>query len=64
MKEYAVTWNIDISASSAREAAEEAFKCMQEIGTTAVVFNVCDEGGEFTIVDLLEDPEEQDECSH
>ena len=40
MKQYKVKWEIDIEAEGQREAAIEAFRHMQEPGTTANVFSV------------------------
>lgn len=51
---YLVTWEIDIHADSPWEAAEEAWNHMREPGSSANVFNVFDENGEKTLVDLEE----------
>jgi hypothetical protein len=58
MKDYAVTWEIDIQAESPREAARIAWNCMRGRGSTCNVFTVCDDEGEVTHVDLQE-PEKE-----
>jgi len=54
MKNYVVSWEIDISAATPEAAAREAFSHMQRPGTTATCFTVTDEAGDSTSVDLLE----------
>ena len=54
MGEYRVIWEIDISADSPIEAAIEAQKDQTRVLTTAEVFDVFDERGEKTRVDLTE----------
>ena len=54
---YHLVWEIDIDATSPRDAAQQALALVQEPGTHAVVFDVIDEEGESTRVDLLEDEE-------
>lgn len=54
-KDYHVVWEIDVVATSPEDAAEEAFKHMQRPGTTAVVFDVTDDNGRTTRVDLMGD---------
>ena len=55
---YHVLWEIDLDADSPREAAELALLIMLESQTTAwpestaAVFDVTDESGETTSVDL------------
>jgi len=44
MKTYQVKWVIDVEAETALEAAKEAFRHMQEPGTTANVFGVKEHG--------------------
>lgn len=55
MQTYKVAWEIDIEASSPKEAAEVARHYQTVEGTTATVFDVRDETGKLTRVDLLED---------
>ena len=52
---YLVTWEMDIYADSPREAAEKAWDHMRASDSIANVFNVFDENGEKTLVDLEED---------
>ena len=59
MTEFTVDWTININASTAEEAARQAFDIMSKPDTTATVFNVIDESGDAKSVDLLE--EEQNE---
>jgi DNA-directed RNA polymerase subunit RPC12/RpoP len=54
MAEYKVMWEIDIEADSPREAAEKA-KVWQQTGSWVGVFDVTDEEGTTTRVDLDED---------
>lgn len=56
MKNYLITWTIDIDdVSNPIEAAKEAFKAMQRPGTEAVVFDVKDKKtGKTVMVDLNE----------
>ena len=51
---YHVMWEIDIDAETPEAAAREAFKCMQDPQTTATVFDVFDEDGTPTRIDLAE----------
>jgi hypothetical protein len=55
LNEYRVTWEIDISASSPREAAQYARDAQLRRDTEAVVFSVRD--GSVAIIDLLDDEE-------
>lgn len=56
MREYTVTWIIDVPADSPRDAALFARECMERPETTAVVFMVTDQiTGMTTKVDLLEE---------
>jgi hypothetical protein len=48
---YRVVWEIDVAAASPKKAAMEAREC-QEPGTSATTFDVYDEDGECTRVDL------------
>lgn len=54
---YRVSWEIDVTADDPVAAAREAFAAMQRPGTTATVFEVADEHGNITTVDLLEEDE-------
>ena len=56
--EYLVTWEVNVDADSPKEAAEIAEGIMkdQAVGNTERgVFDVTDEDGETTHVDLAED---------
>jgi hypothetical protein len=48
---YRVVWEIDVDATSPKKAAMQARKC-QEPGTTATTFDVYNEYGKCTRVDL------------
>jgi hypothetical protein len=50
-----VVWEIDIVAENPRKAAEVARFFQTAPDTTATVFDVRGETGEFTRVDLLQD---------
>ncbi len=52
---YLVTWEMDIYAETPREAAEKAWGHMRAPGSTANVFEVIDDKGVGTIIDLEED---------
>ena len=49
---YRVRWEIDLDADSPSEAAELALSIMLDSESTATVFDVTDEAGETTRVDL------------
>lgn len=49
---YHVLWEIDLDADSPREAAELALSIMLDSESTATTFDVTDEAGETTRVDL------------
>jgi hypothetical protein len=51
LRSYCVVWEIEVDARSPKEAAREARKC-QEPGTTATTFDVYNEYGKCTRVDL------------
>jgi hypothetical protein len=55
MKNYAVTWNMELDADSPIEAARAALNIMQDRTSTANCFTVCDDEGEVTHVDLEEE---------
>jgi hypothetical protein len=52
---YLVTWEIDIEADSAHDAAEMALEIQRRPDSTAIVFTVRDETGESIEVDLDDD---------
>ncbi|MEK6832678.1 MAG: hypothetical protein AABY32_01410 [Nanoarchaeota archaeon] len=52
MKEFRVSWEIDIDANSPYEAAKEAFKIMQEPGSSATFFEVTSPKGNKYQYDL------------
>ena len=51
---YFVTWEIDIEAETPIEAAQKALEIQRRPGSNANVFDVTDEAGEKTRVDLEE----------
>jgi hypothetical protein len=51
---YFVTWEIDIEAETPIEAAQKALEIQRRPGSIANVFDVTDEAGEKTRVDLEE----------
>jgi len=55
MKTYTVSWEIQIDAETPRKAAEEALRIHRNPESTAIVFDVFDEHGNKTTVDLLDD---------
>lgn len=55
-KEYRVIWEIDIVASSPREAAKQALEIQRDPESLATVFDILDEDGDSHRVDLLEEP--------
>lgn len=60
MADYHATWEIDIEAESAEEAARFAQKAQRRLDTTADVFKVYEaDNGECETFDLLEIDEEQ-----
>ena len=54
MTSYRLTWEIDAEASSPEEAARWAWENMRKSGPTANVFDVTDENGVTSRVDLQE----------
>lgn len=52
---YRVKWEIDIDANTAKEAAKKAFECICKEGTMDNCFDVSNNLGEVTRVDLLEE---------
>ena len=59
MTTYSVNWEIEVEAESPVEAARQALKIHRDQNSTATVFDVFDEEGNCTRVDLLEIEEEQ-----
>lgn len=52
---YRIVWEIDIEASSHKEAAEEALKIQRDPESLATVFDVIGEDGNTVRIDLLDD---------
>lgn len=53
MKEYRVSWEIEVTASSIEDAAEQALEVQRDSSSDAVCFDVIDgETGESIFVDL------------
>jgi hypothetical protein len=61
--DYVVTWEIQISAKSAREAAELALQMQRDPNSTATVFQVFAEDADPLTTDMetidLSEPEEE-----
>lgn len=57
MKEYYITWEIELSARSPQEAAEQALQMLQDVNSTATVFKVAEVCGVVVepsvLIDLL-----------
>ena len=62
MAKFRVSWAVDLDADTPEEAAATAQKYQRNIDTTATFFDVQDEQGNITQIDLydysLEDEEE------
>lgn len=56
--EYRVMWEIDVTADTPCEAAQRAQAIQLQVDSTATVFDVTDESGDTTRVDLLEAEED------
>jgi hypothetical protein len=54
MNDYLVTWEINVTADSPRAAAELAREAQVAPGTWATVFDVFDDDGNLTNIDLME----------
>ena len=54
MNHYVVTWEIDVDAGTPEEAARQAWAHIRAVDSTANVFDVLDETGGCTRVDLME----------
>lgn len=52
MQEYKVVWRIEIDANSKEEAAFKALVINRDSDSIAVVYEVTDEDGVTTVVDL------------
>jgi hypothetical protein len=50
---FTVVWRINIEASSAKQAAEEALKIQRDSASIATVFSVTDYSGKTIDIDLL-----------
>lgn len=55
---FHVVWEIDIYAETPKQAAEQAFAAMQRPNTSANYFEVFDQDGVQTNIDLEEGEEE------
>jgi hypothetical protein len=53
---YRVTWEIDIEADSARDAAQRAQDIQRRPGSTATVFEVERPDGSVVMIDLARPP--------
>lgn len=58
---YAITWDIEIDADSPREAALKALEIQRDPNSTATVFSVYTEGGDFVQIDTLADDDSDDD---
>jgi len=54
MPEYRITWEIQITADSPREAAEQALVIQRVPNSIATVFDVADDDGNIERIDLEE----------
>lgn len=61
-KDYHIVWEIDISAHSPKEAAEEALKVQRDPFSMETVFDVWEEGGKQHRIDLLEPEDDEYDC--
>lgn len=52
MKEYTVTWTIQVDAKNHRHAAKQCLDIMRDIFSTATVFEVTGDDGEIRFIDL------------
>ena len=59
MPEFRVKWEIDIDADTPEKAAKQALEHMRNPASIATVFDVIDEHGNTTVVDL---EQEDGEC--
>lgn len=56
--EYLVTWQIEIEADTARQAAQAALKVQRDPRSHATVFDVSDDSGDIVRVALMEEDED------
>jgi hypothetical protein len=54
MKTYSIKWTMEIDAGTPEEAARKALEIHRDPASIATVFDVYDEEGNCTRVDLLE----------
>jgi hypothetical protein len=54
MPEYRITWEIQITADSPREAAEQALAIQRDPNSIATVFDVADDDGNIERINLEE----------
>lgn len=52
MSEYLISWEIGLVADTPEEAAQQALEIQRDPNSMATVFDVTDENGETTRVDL------------
>jgi hypothetical protein len=57
---HIVTWKIDVYADNPTDAAKQAWESMRSINSTANYFEVFDQDGVQTNVDLSEEFEQED----
>lgn len=55
---YHVEWHINISADTPQEAAQKALDIQRNPKSWATVFDIINEHGEVTEIDLMADPED------
>lgn len=58
-KHYLVNWPIDIWAETPEDAATQAMKIQRDPKSIAKVFDVKDDDGKITTIDLQDDPEKE-----
>jgi hypothetical protein len=63
MRTFSVNWKIDIVAETPEEAAKQALEIHRDPNSTATVFDVYDDQGNCTCVDLLETEENRTDGS-
>jgi hypothetical protein len=57
---HQVVWRIDVYAENTKDAAKQAWEAMRSLNSTANYFEVFDQDGVQTNVDLSEDFAEED----
>lgn len=60
MTTYNIKWEIEIDAKTPEEAARKALEIQRDPASLATVFDIYDEEGNHTRVDLLEQQEKED----